>query len=94
MSRASRWAKRVRKEGQIASWAQRSDRRSQAIEVQADPIQATYKAHPAISLDELRDARVVQGGATSTGALARIFARQGITRKRRRCARLNSRGRT
>ena len=76
----------------IVGAAQRSALAGHRGPSRSDP--ATYEAHPAICLDELRDARAVQGVATSTGALARIFARQGITCKRRRCARLNSRGRT
>lgn len=94
VSSASRWAGRVRQEGQVAPRARGGDQRSQAIEAHADLIRATYEARPTICLHELRVALAEQGVATSTSALSRFFARHRITRKRGRCTRPSRSGRT
>jgi transposase len=94
VSSASRWAGRLRQEGQIAPRARGGDQRSQAIEAHADLILATYAAQPAIVLDELREALAERGVATSTSGLSRFFARHRITRKKGLCTRPSRSGRT
>jgi transposase len=92
VSSASRWATRVRQEGQIGPRARGGDQRSQAIEAHTNLILAAYEAKPALFLHELRDALAEQGVQTSTSGLSRFFARHGITRKKGRSTQLSRRG--
>ena len=94
VSSASRWAARVRQEGQVAPRARGGDQRSQVIEAQADLILATYEREPQLFLHELRDVLDGRGVTTSTSGLSRFFARRGITRKKGLSTRLSRSGRT
>jgi transposase len=84
VSSASRWAERVRQEGQVAPRPSGGDHTSQRIEAHADLILATYAQEPRIFLRELRDRLTERGVQTSTSGLSRFFQRHRITRKRGR----------
>jgi transposase len=84
VSSASRWAERVRQEGQVAPRPSGGDHTSQRIEAHADLILATYERQPRIFLRELRDRLTERGVQTSTSGLSRFFQRHRITRKRGR----------
>ena len=94
VSSVSRWAARVRQEGQVAPRARGGDQRSRVIEAQADLILSTYEREPQLFLHELREALAAQGVTTSTSGLSRFFARHGITRKKGLCTRPSRSART
>lgn len=94
VSSVSRWAARVRQEGQVAPHARGGDQRSRVIEAQAGLILATYEREPQLFLYELREALAAQGVAASTSGLSRFFARHGISRKKGLSTRLSRSART
>ena len=79
---ASRWAARLRQDGQVAPKPSGGDHASHRVEAQAGLILAACRRQPTIFLRELRDQLAGRGLETSTSSLSRFFARHGITRKK------------
>jgi transposase len=80
---AIRWVAQARQAGDVAPKPQGGDRRSQAIETQAERILALVAAKPDSTLEELKAALSKEGGAFSISALSRFFQRRQITLKKR-----------
>ena len=78
----SRWAARLRQDGQVAPRPMGGDHLSHRVEAQAELIVAACRRRPTIFLRELRDQLAARGLQTSTSSLSRFFARHGITRKK------------
>lgn len=93
VSSASRWAERVRQEGQVAPKPSGGDHASLRIEAHADLIPSLNEQRPEIYLRELRDALAERGVATCTSGLWRFFRRHRITRKKGRSTPPNRSGR-
>jgi len=94
VSSASRWAERVRQEGQVAPKSSGGAHASPRIEAHADLILSLNEQRPEIYLRELRDALAERGVATSTSGLWRFFRRHRITRKKGRSTPPSRSGRT
>ena len=73
----------ARASGNVAPKPQGGDRRSQAIEAQADRILALVAAKADSTLEELKAALAVDGHSFSISALSRFFQRRKITFKKR-----------
>lgn len=82
-SSAIRWVTQVRETGDVAPKTQGGDRRSGAIEAQADRILALIAVKPDSTLEELRAALASEGHSFSKSALSRFFQRRKITFKKR-----------
>ena len=80
----SRWRKREREEGAPHPKALGGDRRSRAMERQADAIMAIMAANRDITLAEIRAALSEQKVEASIAGLWRFFRRHGITLKKSR----------
>lgn len=90
----SRWHTRQLSEGHVRPKPMGGDQRSQVIEAQAARILALCEEQRSLVLSDLREALAEEGIATSTSSLSRFLARHRITRKKGRCTRLSSSGRT
>lgn len=82
-SSAIRWVAQTRVTGEVAAKPQGGDRRSRAIEAQADRILALIATKPDSTLEELKAALAGDGHAFSVSALSRFFQRRKITLKKR-----------
>lgn len=78
----SRWRKREREQGAPRPRALGGDRRSQAMERQADAIMAIVAANRDITLAEIKAALADQKVEASVAGLWRFFRRHGITLKK------------
>ncbi len=87
VSSAIRWVAQARETGEVMAKPQGGDRRSQAIEAQADRILALIAAKPDSTLEELKAALAADGLAFSISALSRFFQRRKITLKKDRARR-------
>jgi len=83
VSSAIRWVAQARATGDVTPKPQGGDRRSQAIEAQAERILVLIAARPDGTLEELKAALAADGHAFSVSALSRFFQRQKITLKKR-----------
>ena len=92
-SSAIRWVARALTTGDIAPKPQGGDRRSAAIEAEADFILSLLGAGGDATLAEMCAALTARGRSFSTSALSRFFARRGITLKKSRRTRPNKSGR-
>ena len=81
-SSAIRWVARALTTGDIAPKPQGGDRRSAAIEAEADFILSLLGAGGDATLAEMCAALAAKGCSFSTSALSRFFARRGITLKK------------
>lgn len=93
-SSAIRWVAQAQKTGEVTAKPQGGDRRSQAIEAQADRILALIATKPDSTLEELKMALAADGHAFSISALSRFFQRRKITLKKRPRTLLSRSGRT
>jgi transposase len=93
-SSAIRWVAQARETGEVTAKPQGGDRRSRAIEAQADRILALIAAKPDSTLEELKSALAADGHAFSISALSRFFQRRKITLKKRPRTPLSRSGRT
>lgn len=84
VSSAIRWVARARETGGVAPRPQGGDRRSQAIEAQAERILTLIVAKPDSTLEELKVTLAADGHVFSISALSRFFQRRKITLKKRR----------
>lgn len=84
---AIRWRQLVLQHGTPVAKLQGGDRRSAPIENHAALIHAAIERRSDITLAELRIKLAGHGVSTSVATLWRFFARQGITRKKRRATR-------
>ena len=82
-SSAIRWVTQARETGDVAPKTQGGDRRSRAIEAQADRILALIAAKSDSTLEEMRTALAAEGHSFSKSALSRFFQRRKITLKKR-----------
>lgn len=80
----SRWRKREREQGAPRPKALGGDRRSRAMERQADAIMAIVAVNRDITLAEIKAALSEQRVETSIAGLWRFFRRHGITLKKSR----------
>ena len=80
----SRWRKREREEGAPRPLALGGDRRSRAMESQADAITAIVAANRDITLAEIKAALAARQVQTSIAGLWRFFRRHKITLKKSR----------
>jgi len=94
VSSAIRWVAQARETGDVAPKRQGGDRRSQAIEAQAERILALIAAKPDSTLEEMKAALAAQGHLFSISALSRFFQRRKITLKKRPRMPQNKSGRT
>jgi transposase len=94
VSSAIRWAAQVEKSGDLSPKPQGGDRRSAAIETQADTILSLVAATPDITLMELQAALVEKGHRFSVSTIWRFFDRRKITLKKSRRTRPSRKGRT
>jgi transposase len=83
VSSAIRWVAQARETGKVTPKPQGGDRRSQAIETQAERILELIAAKPDSTLEELKAALASDGHAFSVSALSRFFQRRKITLKKR-----------
>jgi transposase len=83
VSSAIRWVAQARETGEVTPKLQGGDRRSRAIEAQADRILALIAAKPDSTLEELKASLAADGHAFSVSALSRFFQRRKITLKKR-----------
>ncbi len=93
VSSAIRWVAQAR-DGRGDTEAAGGDRRSQAIEAQAERILALIAAKSDSTLEELRAALAADGHAFSVSALSRFFQCRKITLKKRRYTPPSNSGRT
>jgi transposase len=93
-SSAIRWVAQARETGKVTAKPQGGDRRSRAIEAQADRILALIAAKPDSTLEELKAALAADGHAVSVSALSRFFQRRKITLKKRPRTLLSRNGQT
>ena len=93
-SSAIRWVAQTRVTGEVAAKQQGGDRRSRAIEAQADRILALIATKPDSTLEELKAALAADGHTFSVSALSRFFQRRKITLKKRPRTLLSRSGRT
>ena len=94
VSSAIRWVAQARETGGVTPKPQGGDRRSQAIEAQAERILALIVAKPDTTLEELKAALAANGHTFSVSALSRFFQRRKITLKKRPYMPPNRIGRT
>jgi transposase len=94
VSSAIRWVTQARETGDVTPKRQGGDRRSQAIEAQAERILALIEAKSDSTLEELKAALAADGHVFSVSALSRFFQRRKITLKKRPRTPLNRSGRT
>lgn len=94
VSSAIRWVTQARETGELTPKRQGGDRRSQAIEAQAERILALIEAKSDSTLEELKAALAADGHVFSISALSRFFQRRKITLKKRPRTPLNRSGRT
>lgn len=80
----SRWRKREREQGAPRPFALGGDRRSKAMESQAEAILAIAAANRDITLAEIKSALAEQKISASVAGLWRFFRRHGITLKKSR----------
>jgi transposase len=80
----SRWRSREREQGAPRPLALGGDRRSKAMESQADTILAIMASNRDITLAEIKAALAEQKIAASVAGLWRFFRRHGITLKKSR----------
>ena len=83
VSSAIRWMTQALTTGDVTPKSQGGDRRSAAIEAQADLILSVMGADKDATLAEMRAALVAKGHSFSVSALSRFFARRNITLKKR-----------
>jgi transposase len=83
VSSAIRWVAQARETGEVKPKPQGGDRRSRAIEAQADRLLALTATKPDSTLEELKAALAADGHAFSVSALSRFFQRRKITLKKR-----------
>jgi transposase len=81
-SSAIRWVSQALATGDVTPKAQGGDRRSTAIEAQADFILSLMGPDGDATLAEMRSALATQGHSFSIAALSRFFARRRITLKK------------
>ena len=93
VSSAIRWAARVEKSGDLSPKPQGGDRRSAAIEAQADTILSLLAAAPDITLMELQAGLAEKGHRFSVSTIWRFFARRKITLEKSQRTRPNRKGR-
>jgi transposase len=89
-SSAIRWVAQALTTGDIKPKRQGGDRRSAAIEAQADFILSLLGPGGDATLAEMRAALAAKGHSFSISALSRFFARRGITLKKSPRMRLNN----
>jgi transposase len=92
VSSAIRWTAQALATGDVRPKAQGGDRRSAAIEAQADFILSLPGPDGDATLAEMRTALATRGHSFSISALSRFFARRGITLKKSPRTRLNRAG--
>lgn len=90
----SRWRHREREQGAPRPLALGGDRRSKAMENQADTILAIVAANRDITLAEIKAALTEKKISTSVAGLWRFFRRHGITLKKSRRTPANRTGPT
>jgi len=83
VSSVIRWDAARRTTGSFAPKAQGGDIRSRRIEARGDEVMAAFEEERDQTLVELCERLAARGLATSKSALARLFQRRGITRKKR-----------
>ena len=83
VSSAIRWVTQARETGEVTPKRQGGDRRSQAIEAQAERILALIEAKPDSTLEDPKAALAADGHVFSISALLRFFQRRKITLKKR-----------
>ncbi|SPP98204.1 transposase [Bradyrhizobium vignae] len=83
VSSAIRWVARARETGEVTPKPQDGDRRSHAIDAQAERILALIAAKRDSTLEELKAAHAADGHTFSDSALSRFFQRRQITLKPR-----------
>ena len=93
VSSAIRWAAQVEKSGDLSPKPQGGDRRSAAIEAQADTILSLLAAAPDVTLMELQAGLAEKGHRFSVSTIWRFFARRKITLKKSQRTRPNKEGR-
>lgn len=81
---AIRWARIWRREGRADALPMGGGRRSEAIEAHAATILGWVAETPDLFLREIVARLRARGVAVSEGAVARLLARHGVTRKKRR----------
>jgi transposase len=89
VSSAIRWVARALATGDVKPKRQGGDRRSAAIEAQANFILSLLGPGGDATLAEMRAALAAKGHSFSISALSRFFARRGITLKKSPRMRLN-----
>ena len=89
-SSAIRWVAQALATGDVKPKRQGGDRRSAAIEAQADFILSLLGPGGDATLAEMRAALAAKGHSFSISALSRFFARRGITLKKSPRMRLNN----
>jgi transposase len=94
VSSAIRWVAQARETGGVTPKPQGGDRRSQAIEAQAERILTLIAAKSDSTLEELKAALAADGHSFSVSALSRFFQRHKITLKKRRYTPPSNSGRT
>jgi transposase len=94
VSSAIRWAAQAEKVGDLSPKPQGGDRRSAAIEAQAETILSLLAATPDITLMELQTGLAEKGHRFSISTIWRFFARRKITLKKSRRTRPSRRGPT
>jgi transposase len=82
-SSAIRWRAMERAQGDARPKALGGDRRSGRIEAHAATILAMIEEKPDLTLHEIRSALAERGIPVGIGTLWRIFARRGVTLKKR-----------
>ncbi len=82
VSSAIRWVAQALATGDVAPKRQGGDRRSAAIEAQADVILSLLGPDGDATLAEMRAALAAKGHSFSLSALWRFFARRGVTLKK------------
>ena len=90
VSSAIRWVAQALATGDVKPKRQGGDRRSAAIEAQADFILSLLGPGGDATLAEMRAALAAKGHSFSISALSRFFARRGITLKKSPRMRLNN----
>jgi transposase len=93
VSSAVRWAAQSEKTGDLAPRPLGGDRRSAAVEAQADTILSLLAETPDSTLMELQAGLAEKGHRFSVSAIWRFFARRRITLKKSRRTRPNRKGR-
>ena len=87
VSRAFRWVRRWRDQGEGRARPQGGDRRSGRIEAQAGYLLGQVEQRPDVTLAELQALLGERGVAVGIGTLWRFFERRGISFKKNRARR-------